>query len=181
MSKITAIIPVRGGSKRCINKNIRPFHNTNLLELRINILKKVKEIDIIKVNSDSDEMLEIAKKMGVDTYKRDNIYATDECSGNDLYECISKSCDTDIVILAYVVSPFIQEDDYSNAIKLFKNSNVDALYSMEHIKEFMYHNNKPLNFNSTKICRSQELPKYYNATHGIVIVKNDLIKIYPNF
>ena len=40
--KITAIIPVRKGSTRCKNKNIRSFGNTNLLKLKIETLKKVK-------------------------------------------------------------------------------------------------------------------------------------------
>ena len=38
MNKITAIIPIRGKSKRCKNKSIRKFGDTTLLELRINIL-----------------------------------------------------------------------------------------------------------------------------------------------
>ena len=33
--KISALIAVRSGSKRVINKNIRPFANTNLLEIKI--------------------------------------------------------------------------------------------------------------------------------------------------
>ena len=42
MSEITAVIPIRGGSKRCKNKSIRNFADTTLLELRVEILKKVK-------------------------------------------------------------------------------------------------------------------------------------------
>ena len=38
MNNITAIIPIRGGSKRCKNKSIRNFADTSL-ELRVNIFK----------------------------------------------------------------------------------------------------------------------------------------------
>ena len=41
---ITAIIPVREGSRRLKNKNIAPFAGTNLLINKINQLKQVKEI-----------------------------------------------------------------------------------------------------------------------------------------
>ncbi len=175
MKQITAVIPVRSGSKRCINKNIRPFGDTNLLELRIQTLLKVPEISKIVVNTDCDEMIKIAKKYRVEIYKREDKYSTDTCSGNELYYCLAKSCKSEIILIAYVISPFINENDYTEAIKLFYDKNVDAVYSMEKIKEFMFYENKPVNFQSNQICRSQELPNYYNATHGIVIVKNKLV------
>ena len=62
MYKYTAIIPVRAGSKRIKDKNISKFGKINLLENKINILKKIKFIDNIVVSSDSNKMLEMAKK-----------------------------------------------------------------------------------------------------------------------
>ena len=46
---ITAVIPVREGSRRLKNKNIAPFAGTNLLVNKINQLKQVEEIDHIVV------------------------------------------------------------------------------------------------------------------------------------
>ena len=69
--KLTALIPVRKGSERVINKNIKPFGDSSLLELKICTLKKINYIDDIVVNSDCDTMLGIAKDMGVfDAQKR---------------------------------------------------------------------------------------------------------------
>ena len=67
---ITAIIPVREGSRRLKNKNVAPFAGTNLLINKINQLKQVKEISNIVVSSDSDLMLSMAKSQGVDIHKR---------------------------------------------------------------------------------------------------------------
>ena len=67
---ITAIIPVREGSRRLKNKNVAPFAGTNLLINKINQLKQVKEITNIVVSSDSDNMLEMARLQGVSTHKR---------------------------------------------------------------------------------------------------------------
>ena len=41
MYKYTAIIPVRAGSRRLKDKNIAKFGKSNLLENKIDILKKV--------------------------------------------------------------------------------------------------------------------------------------------
>ena len=38
--RLTAVVPVRAGSQRVPNKNIRKFHNTNFLELKLNVLVK---------------------------------------------------------------------------------------------------------------------------------------------
>ena len=47
--KTTAVIPIRKGSTRVTNKNLRVFGNTNLLELKIETLKKVAELNEIVV------------------------------------------------------------------------------------------------------------------------------------
>ena len=39
---ITAVVAVREGSQRCKQKNIRPFGDTNLLEMKLKNLKKVR-------------------------------------------------------------------------------------------------------------------------------------------
>ena len=67
---ITAVIPVRSGSTRCKNKNIRYFNESNLLKMKIEQLKKVKNLDRILVSSNCDEMLNIAKNL--DVYTQEN-------------------------------------------------------------------------------------------------------------
>ena len=58
--KITAVIPIRKGSQRVVGKNLRPFAGSNLLKIKIENLKRVKSIDEIIVNTDSEEAIEIA-------------------------------------------------------------------------------------------------------------------------
>lgn len=57
--KITAVIPVRAGSQRVKDKNLRPFAGTNLMELKIKSLLRVPELDSIIVNTNSDEAARI--------------------------------------------------------------------------------------------------------------------------
>ena len=60
MPKITAVIPVRAGSRRLPNKNILPFGNSNLLVHKIRQLKQVKQISNIVVLTDSNTMIQMA-------------------------------------------------------------------------------------------------------------------------
>lgn len=60
--KITAVIPIRAGSQRVKNKNLRAFADTNLMELKINTLLRVPELTSIVVNTNSDLAIEIVNK-----------------------------------------------------------------------------------------------------------------------
>ena len=62
MVKITAVIPIRSGSQRVKDKNLRPFANTTLMENKINSLLQVPELDSIIVNTNSEAAIEIVKK-----------------------------------------------------------------------------------------------------------------------
>ena len=58
---ITAVIPVRAGSTRIKDKNIKPFAGSSLLEIKIEQLKRIPTVNEIIVSSDSRHMLNIAK------------------------------------------------------------------------------------------------------------------------
>ena len=80
--KVTAVVAVRKGSQRVPNKNIRPFGDTTLLDLKLQTLLKVSNLDEIIVNSDCDEMLEIGKKYGVKTVKREPYFASSHATNS---------------------------------------------------------------------------------------------------
>lgn len=60
--KITAVIPIRTGSQRVKDKNLRAFANTNLMELKIKNLLQVPELTSIVVNTNSELAIEIVNK-----------------------------------------------------------------------------------------------------------------------
>lgn len=61
MTKITAVIPIRSGSQRVKDKNLRRFADTTLMENKIELLLNVPELDSIVVNTNSDEAIEIVE------------------------------------------------------------------------------------------------------------------------
>ena len=63
--KITAVIPIRKGSQRVEEKNLRRFGDTTLMELKIRNLQQVPELDSIIVNTNSDEAIHIVKRIAV--------------------------------------------------------------------------------------------------------------------
>lgn len=171
---ITAIIPVREGSRRLKNKNIAPFAGTNLLINKINQLKQVKEISNIVVSSDSDLMLSMAKSQGVDIHKR-AIEFCDEKS-KTFGEVVSHICENvsgDDILWATCTAPLVFPKQYREAIKLYYQAledGYDSLVSMEKFKRYLWDENGPVNYElGIKHVPSQQLPPLYFVTDGILL------------
>jgi CMP-N-acetylneuraminic acid synthetase len=170
LGKITAIIPVRAGSSRCPNKNIRAFSYTNLLEYRIKILKQVPEIDNIIVSTNDPEMKNIALLHGAHVHDRPSKYCKTETTATELYESLSGAVNTPIMLYTHCVTPFVRPETYSAFIKCFRENEIyDSIVSCQNLKHFMLMNGKPLNYDKNNIPPSQFLPDIYSPTFGTIV------------
>jgi len=177
--KVSALIAVRSGSVRVKNKNIRTFNDSTLLELKIKQLQSVKEINDVVVNSNSDEMLSIAKNLGAKTIKRDDYYASNTISMSSVFEDMAKNMDCENILYANCTNPLVSTNSYSDAIRIFLNntSAYDSLVSCHDIKEFLYLDGKALNYDPMNQPRSQDLPNVVALNFAISIIsKSDMIK-----
>jgi CMP-N,N'-diacetyllegionaminic acid synthase len=173
--KLIALVAVRKGSQRVKNKNIRTFGNTNLLELKLEVLKKVKQIDEIVVNSDCDYMLSIAKNHMVSTHKREDYYASSECTNSEFHGHVAQVTDCDFILLAPVCSPFVTVKSHEESIKMFLNSECDSLTSVTEVKNHLWLNNKPLNYDLNNVPNSQDLPDVVKLNYGITLANKELM------
>ena len=175
--KVTAVVAVRKGSQRVPNKNIKPFGDTTLLDLKLQTLLKVSNIDEIIVNSDCDEMIEIGKSYGVKTKKREEYFASSEASNSEFHGHIGKTTDTDYIFLAPVCSPFISSEKHEEAITQFMNSDCDSLTSTSLVKGHLWLDGKPINYDLNNVPNSQDLPNIEMINYGITIVDKNTMKI----
>ena len=171
---ITAIIPVREGSRRLKNKNIAPFAGTNLLINKIDQLKKVKEISNIVVSSDSDLMLEMARSQGVTTHKRAIEFCDEKTKTfGEVVAHICENVSGDDILRATCTALLVFPKHYSEAIQLYYNAieeGFDSLVSMEAFKRYLWDDNGPVNYElGKKHVPSQQLPVLYFVTDGILL------------
>ena len=175
--KIKALVAVRSGSQRVKNKNIRPFAGSTLLEVKIHQLKRIKELDGIVVNSNDDEMLKIASRLGCETVKRDEVYASNSVSMSDVYKNMAENINTDVIAYINVTNPLLKDETISQAIDLyFKNlDQFDSLNSAHLIKEFLFKDNLPINYDLRHQPRSQDLPDISALNFAISIISRKLM------
>lgn len=181
-NSITAIIPVRAGSRRLHNKNVAPFGGTNLLLYKISQLKRVPLIDNIIVSSDSDDMLRLAAEEGVKTHKRTDEYCDEKTKTfGEVVKHICESVDGTHILWATCTAPLVFPKTYQIAINEYfggLKKGYDSLMSVETFKRYLWDENGPVNYElGVKHVPSQQLPALYFVTDGILLApREDMIK-----
>tara|TARA_B110001469_G_scaffold14224_1_gene14387 strand:+ start:3565 stop:4230 length:666 start_codon:yes stop_codon:yes gene_type:complete len=172
---ISAIVPVRAGSKRVVDKNIRPFAETTLLELKIDQLLAVSRIDRVYVSSDSDSMLAIASSKGCIPLKRPSEFASDTIPMSDVYAHLASVMEGDTVLFTHVTNPLCASEKYSEAIDKYATRApiYDSVTTVSEVKDFLYLNGKAMNFDPQNKPRSQDLPAIVKLNHAISIAPRD--------
>ena len=178
MKKIVAVIPVREGSQRVKNKNFKSFCGKNLLIHKIDILKKVKNLDQIIVNTDTDKAISIAKKKNVSYYKRDKYFASSKCTNSEFWSNVASTTESKYILFTHCTNPIISVRTYEKSIKSFfsNKQSFNSLNSVSDVKEFLFLNKKPLNFKLNKAPNSQDLPNIFKLNFAISILETDYMR-----
>ncbi len=172
---IKALVAVRSGSQRVQNKNLRPFAGSNLLQIKLEQLKRIKLLDGIVVNSNDSEMLDIALKYGCEVVKRDEYYASNSVSMSEVYKNMAENFNADIVAYINVTNPLLEDKTIYDAIEMYRKQadKFDSLNSAHLIKEFLFQNNLPINYDLRFQPRSQDLPDIYALNFAVNIISRE--------
>lgn len=181
--KIVAVIPVRKGSQRVRDKNLRPFSGTTLLDNKIQSLLKVPELDEIVVNTNSEAAIEIVDGEYVGTkvraQRRDEYYASSQCSGSEFFKHLGEVTDTEVFVYAPCTSPFIRPETVSRCIQLFKtgfsNGECDCVSTVSDVKDFLWKDGAPLNYDPLHAPNSQDLPDIVALNFGVTVVHKEVL------
>ena len=177
-NNIIAMVPVRAGSTRVPNKNTRKFADTNLLELKLRVLKKVNGITQIIVSTDCDIAAEIAHDQNVKVQRRSKYFAGSEVTNDQHWLHIAETAPGDIVFLAQVTSPLLKVSSIQNALNTFlDNAPNDSLNSVSVEKKFLWKDMNPINYDINVTPKSQDLPNIVSLNFAITIIhKQAMIK-----
>ena len=122
-------ICVRGGSKGVPGKNIRLLNGIPLFVHSLNQAKESKLFDVTAVSSDSDEILNLAIKNGVDiVVKRPNELATDKAPKlPSIKHCLNEvelflKKKIDIIIDLDATSPLRNIDDIKGVLRMLEKN-----------------------------------------------------------
>lgn len=174
---IATVIPAKGTSQRVESKNTRSFFGTSLLEIKIKQLLEAKRVGPVYVSSENSSILKMAETLGAIPLYREPEYSTDHIPMSEVYAYMAGQINAKYILLAHVTNPLATANTYDRcADKFMKNLNkTSSLTTVNYVKEFLYLNGKPINFNPQKKPRSQDLPDIYKLNHVVSISKRSHI------
>tara|TARA_B100000780_G_C20879115_1_gene349713 strand:- start:10 stop:666 length:657 start_codon:yes stop_codon:yes gene_type:complete len=169
---LTAVVTVRKGSVRVPNKNLKLFCGKNILIHKIEVLKKIKGLDEIIINTDSDEAIAIAQKYDVNHFKREDYYASSECTNSEFWSNVAQNTKSKYIMFTHCTNPLLKVETYIKFIDTFKKLKYkyDSFNTVTDVKEFLFIKDKPINFDLAKAPNSQDLPNTFKLNFAINIL-----------
>ena len=175
-SKITAIIPARGGSKGVLRKNVSPFNGKPLIYWNISAALNSELIDLVVVSTDDAEIAEISQAAGATVIMRPDGMSTDIASSEDALVHVLKSLDTqpELTVFLQCTSPLTQGKDIDNCIQKLLDTNADSAFTATESHRFLWKNIDAaagVNHNGVERKRRQDLEKEYAENGAIYVMR----------
>ena len=99
----------------------------------------------------------------------------DETKINEVLQNFASSVNADIYILAHATAPFIKKEAIEEGLEAVISGNYDSAFSAIKIQDFLWDNEKPLNYDLSNIPRTQDLPALFKETSGFYIFKKEVL------
>lgn len=179
-------IGVRSGSKRVINKNVRPFleDGTSLLQNRLLQLLDV-DCDEIIVSTNCEvckaqALLIAVYDSRIKIVLRQSSLCEDTTLVSDLMKHIVSEVNFSTIMWTHVTSPFISPKDINAAFQIYENKNsFDSVLSVNPIRNFLWNNNEKNIINNNNLKNkwpnTQDLFTLYEINHAFYICSREIL------
>jgi len=174
MKKIVGFVPARGGSERTPGKNLQHVCGVPLFLWAANNLNRCLPREDIYVDSDSDEILSIARSHGFSTIKRPDHLATNATDGNRFMLWEVSNVEAEVYIQHLPPMIFLKKETLSKAIDAVVKDGFDSAFGAIQEHFYVWRDNKPT-YDLKNIPNSFILPLLTLEGMGLYIVKRDTI------
>ena len=159
---IIAILPMRSGSQRVKNKNLRHLVDKPLFEFILDELSRIPEFDYVVVDSNSDEILESAGALGIQNLilsKRPEELATSTTSMVEVLKLVSEKFPADWYFQTHTTSPFLTKSTISNALnQVVSDETFDSGFGVSEIQQRLWSvRGEPINHDPNVLMPTQDL------------------------
>jgi pseudaminic acid cytidylyltransferase len=175
MDSVVAVIPARGGSKRIPMKNIRMFAGKPIIAYSIQAACESKIFDRIIVSTDSEQVADIARRLGAEAPFLRPPELSDDYTGtvpvllHALGWFESNGVSVDVFCCIYATAPFIQPKQLTEGYHLLRRHRAATVFT---VTTFPYPIHRSLILNDRGRLemlwpehlkkRSQDLPETYH-------------------
>lgn len=175
--KVIAIMPLKLNNERLPGKNTKLLGGKPLLQYELHTLQKVDGLDEIIVYC-SDDSVRSFLPDGIHFCARPNFLDLPTSNFTQIFENFIIDHDADIYMYAHATAPFITRATMQDCLDAVRSEKYDSAFCASKIQDFLWQDNKPLNFDASNISRSQDLRPIYRETSGVYVFKKEVFEKY---
>ena len=183
MKNVIALILCKGNSKGVKNKNLKIFFGKPLLYWTIKSLKDSKLINKIYISSESNKILNYAKKQKISCIKRPKSLSKPKSQSEEaIFHAIKTiKLNFDYIVFPQVTSPLRPKNIFDKSLKFFFKKKFDSLFSANIPSKIFYwikEKNKVMpTYNISKRPMRQDIKNIFLENGSFYIFKkNGFIK-----
>lgn len=174
-SEVVAFVHAKGTSKRLPGKNLADLGGQPLFTHAVRNAMAAKHVGRVVVDSDSDEILSIAKGLGAETLKRPAELATNGTTGDDLAYWQARNAGwADIIVQVVPTSPFIKPKSIDDAVE-----GLGCFYAIVGVRSerlYLWDGFKPTYYEASgKLPNSDTLPLTTWETTGLYVMRTEYV------
>ena len=169
--KIVAFVPAKAESERVTKKNLCILDGEYLFKRKLRQLLECEQIDQVYLDTESDELAELASDLPVSRIKRPVDLASNKTDGHKLFAYETSQVNADVYIQCLCTSPFIDHNTVNRALEQFLDHlSATSLVAVRKEKQYRWENNRPL-YGYGRIPNSCELPDTIIEAMGLYVVR----------
>lgn len=174
--KVAAFIPIKLNNERTPGKNIKEIApGVPLIACAQRTLLSSKMIDEVYVYC-SDERIREYMQPGVKYISRDPKYNAADADVNDMYYQFTRMVDADIYVLQHATAPFLSVASIERGIEAVSSGEYDSALTGQLVREFVWVDDKPFNFDLKRIPRTQDVKPLLLETTGLYIFSKEAME-----
>ncbi|MCB2074641.1 MAG: NTP transferase domain-containing protein [Novosphingobium sp.] len=170
--RVVAFVPAKGSSERIANKNLQVLDGDHLFRRKLRQLVACSAIDTVYLDTESDEIAELAADLPVKHLKRPKNLADNSCDGHALFawECANAES-ADLYVQVLCTAPFVTADTVGRAIqRMIDDPEADSLVGVASARQYCWAGGEPV-YGRGRIPNSVELDPTVVEAMSLYIVR----------
>lgn len=171
--KIVAIMPIKMNNERLPGKNTKLLGGKPLIQYQLDMLSELEYVDEIYVYCSNPEINRFLPKKVI-FLQRDERLDLPTSNFSEIFDSFMREVNADVYMYVHATAPFITRETAKECIEAVCNNGYDSAFCAVKIQDFLWKDNKPLNFEADRLPRSQDIEPIWRETSGVYVFEKQV-------
>ena len=175
--KIVSFIPIKLNNQRLPGKNTMMLGERPLCDYMFKTIGDIDCIDEKYIYCSDEKIIPYIKpyeEKGLKFLKRYKYLDGNQVKGLEIIESFVRDVNADIYVLTHVTQPFTEKTSIEKAIHMVAGGDFDSAFSSIVLQDYLWMDEKPLNYNIKDIVRTQDLKPIYMETGAFFVFRKEV-------